>query len=119
MDKKTRQKALDEISPEELAKVKAHQASTQGAFEVDKEWLLLAEFGMKFGWEAYVAAKSDQIGFEEMLTLIEASRKLELVQMYNDARVSFIGAISANQKNPGVAFNKLTRDIINKSKVKE
>lgn len=118
-DPKKRQAALDAITAEELEKVKAHQASTKGAFPVDQEWLLLAEFAMKFGWEAYQAARTDQIDIQEMLTLIEASRKLEWAQLYNDSRAALIGAGSANSKKPSQTFTALTSDIINHTKVDE
>lgn len=117
MDQKSRQEALNNISPEDLEKIKAHQASTKGAFKVDQEWLLLAEFGMKFGWQAYLDAKSDRITAAEMLTLVEASRKLEWATVYNNSRASLIGAGSAQSKKPSKTFESLTRDIIKHTKV--
>lgn len=126
-DVKARQEALDNISAEELEKVKAHQASTQGAYPVDQEWLLLAEFGMKFGWQAYLDAKNDAVDKDgnlivtgaEMLTLIEASRKIEWAAIFNDARASLIGAGSANSKKPSQTFKSLTKDIVKNTRISE
>lgn len=108
---------LDELSPEDLEKI--NQPSTKGAQPVDQEWLLLAEFGLKFGWQAYLDAKEDVISGAEMLTLIEASRRLEARELYDMATASFIGAMSAQSKKPGQTFKSLTKDIIKQTKADE
>lgn len=108
---------LDEISPEDLAKVRAHKASTKGAYPVDMEWMLLAEFAKAYGWEAYMAAKNDEITAAEMLTLVEANRKLEARHTFLDMQSSFVGAVSAQNKKPTNIFKRLTKDIIKQTKV--
>lgn len=108
---------LDEVSPEDLAKLRAHQASTKGAMQVDMEWMLLAEFAKAYGWEAYKAARNDDISLVEMLTLIEANRKLEARRTFLDMQSSFVGAVSAQQKKPTSIFKRLTKDIIKQTKV--
>lgn len=110
---------LDEISPEDLAKVRAHQASTKGAYPVDMEWMLLAEFAKAYGWMAYMAAKNDDISAAEMLTLVEANRKLEARQTFLDMQSAFVGAVSATQKKPSNVFKRLTKDIIRQTKVED
>lgn len=119
MDAKARQKALDEISAEDLAKIKAHQASTQGSKPVDQEWLLLAEFAMAYGWQAYRDVRTDKIELDEMLTLIEASRKVKASDQYKNAHAVLIGAGSAQSKNPIQTFKNLTREIIKQMSVKK
>ena len=119
MDAKTRQQQLDDISPEDLAKIKAHQASTEGSFKVDNEWLLMTEFAIVFGWHADLDVKEDKIETAEMLTLIEASRKLKARDMFHDAQSALIGAGSAAAKKPSQAFNTLTKDLIKQMKVDE
>lgn len=126
MDSKSRQQALDSISPEELEKVKAHQASTQGAYPVDNEWLLLAEFAKAFGWQAYLDAKNDAtdqngnliVTTKEFLTLIEASRKLEYISQFRMSEAVLAGAATA-QTGKSQTFKSLTKEMINKTKVKE
>lgn len=108
---------LDDISAEDLAKIEAHQAETKGAMPVDVEWLLLAEFAKAYGWEAYMAAKNDEISAAEMLTLIEANRRLESRRMFEDAQTAFVGAVSAQTKKPTNTFKNLTKDIIKRTKV--
>ena len=115
-----RQKALDDISAEDLAKIQSHQASTQGAYPVDEEWLLLAEFAITFGWQAYLDVKHDKrenVTGAEMLTLLEASRKLKSGNLYDMATASFIGAGSAQSKKPGQTFQSMTKNIIKQTKV--
>jgi hypothetical protein len=127
MDAKSRQEALNNISAEDLEKIKAHQASTSGAMPVDNEWMLLAEFAKAFGWQAYLDAKNDArddngnliVNATEMLTLIEANRKLEAIQHFKDAQSVLIGSGSSQSKNPSNTFKSLTKDIIKQTKVQE
>lgn len=118
-DPAERQKALDSISAEDVAKIEAHKASTRGALPVDNEWLLLAEFATAFGWEAYMAIKNNEIGLEEMMTLISASRKLRSGNLYDMSLASFIGSASTQTKNPSATFQSLTRKLINNTKADE
>lgn len=118
MDKQSRQQALNEISADDLAKIKAHQASTSGAYPVDKEWLLLAEFAKAYGWQAYQDARQDKIMMTEMLTLIEASRKLEYIAQFRIAEAVLAGAATA-QTGKSQTFKSLTKEMINKMKVQE
>lgn len=110
---------LDALSTEDIEKIKAHQSSTDGAMPVDIGWMLLGEFGLAYGWDAYVAAKNDDIDIAEMLTLIEVSRRINSRKMFDDAQTSFIGAVSAQTKKPSSTFKKLTKQIIKNTKVDE
>lgn len=115
-----RQALLDSISDDELAKIQAHKASTEGAYKVDQEWLLLAEFGIAYGWQAYLDAKSDQITAAEMLTLVEASRKLRAREMFENAQTSFTGSAAGQSgKKATSVFKTMTRAIIKRTKVDE
>lgn len=107
---------LDDISAEDLAKIEAHKADTKGAMPVDVEWLLLAEFAKAYGWGAYMSARNDEISAAEMLTLVEANRKLEARRMFEDSQTAFVGAVSAQTKKPTNTFKNLTKDIIKKTK---
>lgn len=119
MEKSPPKNLLDSITPEDLEKIKQHQASTQGSFPVDNEWMLLAEFAKAYGWEAYKDARDDKIGSGEMLTLIEANRKLEAIQLYKDSQSSLIGSVSAQSKKPASTFRKLTKNIIKQMKIEQ
>lgn len=119
MTPQERQKALDEISADDLAKVKQHQAKTTNAYPVDNEWMLLAEFAQRYGWLAYMAVKNDEIPVEEMMTLIEAGRKLDSLQQLYDAQATFAGAGSAQSTKPSQTFKSLTKNMIKNMKVDE
>lgn len=110
-----RQAALDNISPEDQEKIAGKQS--QDGIVVSPEWMLLAEFGMLYGWDAYMAASRDKITGAEMMTLITAGRKIKASQNYDDAVAAFIGAISGSSKKPGDTFKKLTKDILKAAKV--
>jgi hypothetical protein len=123
MDKRTpksqTRNLLDSASAEDLAKIEEHQASTDGAYPVDNEWLLLAEFAKAYGWQAYLDARDDKIGMPEMLTLVEANRKLQSLELYRASLASLIGSGSAQAKKPSSAFKSMTKDMIKQAKVKE
>lgn len=116
MDAQTRQATLDQISAADLEKIKTSQATTSGAFKVDNEWMLLAEFAKAFGWQAYIAAKNDEISCAEMMTLIEANRKLDHFKMYRDSLAAFVGSGSAQSQSPTKTFRAMTKDLIKNAK---
>lgn len=119
MDKKPKQirNLLDELGSEDLAKIKAHRVETEGAMPVDTEWLIMAEWLRLAGWEGYMAVKNDEISLAEVLTLIEANRKLEARRIFEDMQASFVGAVSAQTKKPTSTFKSLTKNIIKQTKV--
>lgn len=119
MDKQPRQtrNLLDEVSAEDLAKVEAHKASTEGAMPVDLEWMIVAEWLRLAGWDGYMAFKQDEITLAEVLTIIEANRKIEARKTFEDMQSSFVGAISAQTKKPTSTFKSLTKNIIKQTKV--
>lgn len=119
MDSQTRQQALDNITPEDLEKVKAHQAKTQSAYKVDDYWLIAAEFARAFGWSAYKDFRQDKIGLEEMMTLIEANRRLDAREAFIQAQSAFMGAVSSQSKKPSQTFTKLSKGLLKQAKVDE
>lgn len=119
MDSQSRQQALDNISAEDLAKIQAHQAKTHSAFPVDDYWLIAAEFAQAFGWQAYLDYKNNKIELSEMMTLIEATRKLKAQDVFYQAQSAFIGSGSSQSEFPGRTFEKLTRGLLNNAKADE
>ena len=109
-----RQAAIDAIDVEHLKKIEAIESS---GTPVDSEWMLLAEFALLYGWEAYKDARDDNISFLEMITLITAGRKLQTMDRFNAAKDTFIAMLSVGAKDPGKSFQKLTKDMIKEMKV--
>lgn len=112
MSPEERQAALDNISPEDLAKI---QAKTD-VVKVDVEDVLEAEFLMKFGFTSYWALypeKDPSMGItaNEMIRLINASRKVDAFNQYSQAQSSFIGAAAAQSKKPSSTFESATQSI--------
>lgn len=109
-----RQAALDNLPVEYIEKLEALESAQ---VVVDPEWMLLAEFALLYGWEAYMAAKHDKIDGSEMTTLIAAGRKLKAKEKYDMAHAVYIGAGSVQSKKSGEVFKQLTREIIKEIKV--
>ena len=112
MSPEERQKQIDSISAEDLAKI---QAKTT-VVKVDVEDVLEAEFLMKFGFTAYWALypeknPKDGITANEMLRLLNASRKVDSFNQYANAQSSFIGAASAQSKKPSSTFESATQSL--------
>jgi|GEM_PF-4126210 len=117
----------DKLSSDDLAKIQEYQFDTTSTIPVDREWMILAEWLKIAGYQAYLDARNDArdengnliITTQEILTLIEATRKLEALDHYRNAEAAFIGAGSAQTKKPSAAFKSLTKNILNKIKVQE
>lgn len=107
-----RQKALNEISEADRQKI---EAKTSESIKVDPEWMLLAEFGLMYGWQALLDAKQDRITGAEMMSLLMAGRKVQAGYQYDMTLASFIGSIAAKAKNPGSQFGKLTKQMLKKA----
>lgn len=109
---KTPVKVLQPSKEDELKLAQFNKSSTV----VDDEWMLLAEFGKAYGWEAYQAAKNDEVSLQEMMILIEANRRLEYKDQYRMSQAAFAGAGSAQSKKPSSTFRALTKNLLKKSK---
>ena len=113
------------LSPDDLAKLEELQTNTDGAYPVDNEWLIMAEWLSIAGYQAYLDARDDArdndgkllIPMEEILTLIAATRKLEAIKHYKNSEAVLIGSGSAQSKSPSNTFRTLTKEIINQAKV--
>lgn len=105
MTNEERQALLDNVPDEELAKIRQAQGNK---VLVEPEDLLLAEFGIKFGWEAYKEARDDKIKAKEMNRLIAASRKLDNLELYRNSMASYIGVGAVNSKSPSKSFKSMT-----------
>lgn len=109
MSPEERQAELDNISAEELAKIQRVSGKKIKVYEED---LLLAEFAIKFGWQAYLDVKGDKITTNEMSRLIAASRRLEMKELYILSQASLIGSGSAQSKHPMQTFKSMTAKIL-------
>ncbi len=119
---------LNELSSKDLDQIQAHQANTSGSLPVDNYWLIMAEWLRIAGYQAYLDARNDSrdnngnliVTMQEILTLIEANRKIEAHRQYKNAEAAFIGAGSAQAgKRASSTFKSLTKHIINQTKVQE
>ena len=118
----------DALDPKDLDKIREYQTSTDGGYPVDNEWLVLAEWLKFAGYQAYLDAKNDAVDengnliitMPEILTLLEANRKLEAINQYLMAESMMIGSGTAQSGKKASSFWKsMTRHILNKAKVQE
>lgn len=109
-----RQAALNAIPAEYLAKI---ESQLNPGVPVDREWSLMAEFAMLYGWEAYRDAQNDLVSTSEFHTLIQAGRNLKAIERYNKAWDNFFANMAPRTKNPQVQFQKLTKGITKDVKV--
>ena len=113
-------KSLDGILPRafvEARKQEYEPDETDNSYSVFSEDVFEAEFLMKFGFEAYWALhpekdRSKGIKLPEMMRLLAASRKIDFKTLYDNAQATFIATASAQAKNPGQTFSKVTSKII-------
>lgn len=109
-----------QFTAEELEKVRRLKGEHTGG-KVPFEDVLEAEFLTKFGFEAYWAIwpekdRSRGIGIDEMMRLLQASKKVDAHSVYNASQASFIGSVSAQAKKPSNAFKTATKGIIKEMK---
>lgn len=109
---KTKVKVLN-LSADDQKKLAQFNNSS---IKVSEEWMLLAEFGRAYGWEAYKAARNDEISLDELMVMVEANRRLEYLEQYRMAEASFAGSGSAQSRKPSTTFKSLTKGILKKTK---
>lgn len=68
------------------------------AKKIEPEWILLAEFGMYFGWSAVMDARNDVISFAEMNKLLAAARRIEATNRYNEVIDTYSAIVAVHDK---------------------
>jgi hypothetical protein len=101
---------LDDFTDEQIAKIKQRKEQSE-KFKVDNEWLMLAEFGYYYGWNAIQAVLDNKIDGDTMTMLLAGARKLDTRNVYDNARAGFIANYSVQAKNPVSAFSKATKQL--------
>lgn len=109
MSPEERQASLDNISPEDLQKIR--QVTEKGV-KVEIEDMIETEFALKFGWQAYKDMKADLISTKTMMKMLVASRKLDDLATYNAAWAAFVGSGASQSKRPSKTFTQLTKTLV-------
>jgi hypothetical protein len=105
-----------QLSPEDLEKVRRRKERESGSIKVDEFDLLVAEFGMFYGYTAVLTVLNDDITLADMLRLLEAARRVDARNQYNQAAAVFTAVASANSKRPAAAFNANSRSYVKRMK---
>lgn len=66
--------------------------------KIEPEWLLLAEFGLYFGWQAVQDVREDKISFQEMNKLLAAARRIDSMNRYNKVMDQYVTIIAPHDK---------------------
>lgn len=65
---------------------------------LEPEWVLLAELGLHFGWQAVMDVREDKISFAEMNKLLAAARRLDSMNRYNRVMDTYVANIALHDK---------------------
>lgn len=88
---------FQELLERDAEKIKEIGKSLNKA-RLEPEWLILAEFGSYFGWQAVMDVRNDNITFQEMHKLLAASRRLESIRRYNNVMDTYAANIAIHDK---------------------
>lgn len=82
--------------------------------KVEPEWLLIAEFGLYFGWQAVLDVRNDVISFGEMNKMLAATRSIKATERYNRVIDAYAASIALHDKGKALkqTLNGI-RDTIN------
>jgi hypothetical protein len=97
-----------ELTADQLARVaKAKQRDQSSNSKISPEWMLIAEFGYYFGWQAVKELRAGtDLTMDEVNILIIGARKVWTRQALDMAQGSFIGSTAARSKTPTASFKK-------------
>lgn len=105
---------LDLMSEEDAnkARVKAEKREARASEVITAEYMLLAELGVYYGWEAIMAVLDDTITLPQARMFIEGGRKLHSSDVFDSA----VAGVAANAKKKS-HFEKLMKPFITNMKV--
>lgn len=79
--------------------------------KIEPEWVMLAELGLYFGWEAIRDARANQITIEEMHKLIVAGRKLKALERYNGVMDTYSAFMGTQSKKGASSLKDTLRNL--------
>ena len=105
-----------ELRPEDVEKIRQRREREDRRLKVDDEMILVAEFGMYYGYAAIEAVHNDEISLDRMLWLLMAARKVDARNQHNLSSAVFTAVASANSKSPAKAFAANTKSYLRQMK---
>lgn len=86
--------------------------------KVDPSWLMIAEFGLYFGWEAAKEVMDNpNFPYEKMVELLKAARTVRAVDRYNfitDIHLAVAAAQGGKDNKAAKELDKILKDLENK-----
>lgn len=71
---------------------------------------------MMYGWAAVIDVLDNKIDAETFTWLLESGRRVQKQRVYDNARASFYGAVSAQTKKPFNTFKTIAGKLLKESK---
>lgn len=84
-------------------------AKSRKTKELEPEWVMLAEFGLFFGWQAVMDVRNDSISFGEMNKLLTAARRIKAIERYNTVFDTYSATNAIHDK--GKSFKQTLKGI--------
>lgn len=84
--------------------------------DIPNENLIIARFGRYFGYSGVEAILNNEIDSDTMFWLLESGERLEEIDRYENAKMTFYANIASKAKDPVKAFKSLMKDQTNKLK---
>lgn len=79
--------------------------------KVEPEWVLLAEFGLYFGWQAVKDVREDNISFQEMNKILSAARKIRAMNRYNEVMDIYLAYAAVHDKKGAAALKETLKSL--------
>lgn len=106
-----------QLSDSDLEKVKRLKGDTSPVHDgIDDQHMLIAEYGMYFGYPGMKAILDDEIQLDQVIWQILAARKIRSGIMYDISGAVLAATASVNTDNPSKTYKELTKQMFNNSK---
>lgn len=104
------QQQIREIKLPDSALEKINAAREQKeASKIEREWRLLAELGMYYGWQAVRDVRQNEVDIDTFNMMIKAGRKVEAQKTLDYAHATFGAVAATKSKNPSSALKKVLK----------
>lgn len=102
--------------PEEFESTLKARNQLDESNQVEREWRLLSEFGMFYGWDAIKDVRNNKIDTDTFNMLIKAGRKIEAQRIVDYAHATFSAVAATKSKTPSSALKKALKNFYKEAK---
>lgn len=102
--------SLEELLERDKEAIEQLQKAREGG-KVEPEWVLLAEFGLYFGWQAVKDVREDRLSFEELNKMLSAARKIKAMNRYNEVMDIYLAYAAVHDKKGAAALKETLKSL--------